>query len=428
MKNFKIPVKSALFLSKKEPKANLNNSYNMVIGKYDDDEFRGLLEFNLNPRIFDFKIYRADLVIYLNDTKIDLNIESFMLNISRNLESFKADTVDWETSPKFFQEANFSKIESEFSKNFIRIDISKILNYWIKNRVSIFGLSLIGLSDFSLLYFANTINKKPFLQIYVDDGESGIDNCHLGESHVNKNIHAVKIYDEDPCTNNPTQSHHIHHNQQHYNQRNNHMPDYSYNNQQNYDYNLDNNYNSNYASNQLEYSNNDTANNNNNSNSTFNHANFDFNNLSSQNTQKKNITKTNSLINSFGNFISINGDLCHPENSNFSYIKFDSESNTLRTNLNIVRDGVFILTKGMYKVDYFANCRSEPFSTLELELDGSTLPFSKIQISSTDSPTSASTIINIIEDNMILKLKISSTNSILINTGICAYLNVLKIN
>ena len=420
MKNFKIPVKSALFLSKKEPKANLNSSYNMVIGKYDDDEFRGLLEFNLNPRIFDFKIYRADLVIYLNDTKIDLNIESFMLNISRNLENFNPETVDWSTTPKFFQEANFSKIESEFAKNFIRIDISKILKYWIKNRVSIFGLSLIGLSDFSLLYFANTINKKPFLQIYLDDEESSIDNCHLGESHTNRNIHSVKIYDEDLCTHNHTSTNHHNHN-------NKTAVDYNTytTNHNNTNNSFDDGLNSSCITKDLNSLTQE------NTGGNCNHNHFDFANILTNKTLKPNTLEKPVLeetLTAFGSFISINGDLLKPQNSNCSYIKFDSESNILRTNLNIVHDGVFILTSGMYKIDYFANCRSEPFSTLELELDGETLNFSKIQISSSDSPTTASTIINISENNMILKLKISSANSILINTGICAYLNIIKIN
>ena len=424
MRNFKIPVKSSLFLSKKKSKANLNSSYNMVIGKYDDDEFRGLLEFNLNPRIFDFKIYRADLVIYLNDTKIDLNIESFMLNISRNLENFDAETVDWETAPKFFQEANFSKIESEFAKNFIRIDISKILKYWIKNRVSIFGLSLIGLSDFSLLYFTNTINKKPFLQIYLDDEKSSIDNCHLGESSINRNIHTVKIYDEDLCSTNNTN--HLSNN--HCNANNN-KPALDYNtytsNHNNINNTFDDGLNSSCITRDLNpLTQENTINN-------CNHNHFDFANILTNKQLQNNIPEkpiVEESLTAFGSFISINGDLLKPQNLNCSYIKFDSESNTLRTNLNIVHDGIFILTSGMYKIDYFANCRSEPFSTLELELDGNTLNFSKIQISSSDSPTTASTIININENNMILKLKISSANSILINTGICAYLNIIKIN
>ncbi|MGL5069389.1 MAG: DNRLRE domain-containing protein [Sarcina sp.] len=351
MKSFKIPSNSSLFISKKNSNTNLNNSCNLVVGQYETDEFRGLIEFNLNPRIFDFKIARADLVIYLSETKIDLNIESFMLNIGRNFDTYNPNKVTWDTAPNFFQEAHFSKIETNYSCNYIMIDISKILNYWIKNRVSVFCITLLGLAQNSLLYIANTNNKKPFLEIFLESGCKKDNEVYSNKKNLDISI-PIKC-DENSVIS-PSQNY-------------SHSPS----------------------------------------------------NLISSPTNAKNSIAC-------GNFISTNGELAI---SNFeAYVKFNIETNNIRTNLNITKDGIFILTKGLYKIDYFLNCRSEPFSTVELELDCLSIPTSKIQISSSDSPTSTSTIIDVGEDNMILKLKLSTNNSILITTGICASLTLVKIN
>ena len=439
MKSFKIPSKSSLFISKKNADANLNSSYNITVGQYGMDEFRGLVEFNLNPRIFDFKIYRADLVIYLTESKIDLNIEAFMMNIARNLEGYNPNTVTWETAPKFFQEAHFSKIGSDFHGNYIMIDVSKILEFWVKNRVSIFGMTLVGLTETSLLYISNTINKKPFLEIYLDD-ECECPNYGHVLSH-NKNMSTVKKCSERSVVNPSSQQHHQYHNAHHNdNNNNNNNNNNSY---QNNPYNPNTHQNSqyDYNSDRTDYSQNSLA-----FPPNIEKTSIDYNNLINTETpileENTNIepippevplapkipnpTLISNQVVACGNFISTSGDLL--KNNLEAYVKFNLESNATRTNLNISKDGIFLLNKGLYKVDYFINCRSEPFSTVELELDGLSIPISKIQISSSDSPTSASTLINVNEDNMILKLKLSTSNAILINTGICASLTLIKIN
>ncbi|MGL5766367.1 MAG: DNRLRE domain-containing protein [Sarcina sp.] len=357
MRKYKIPTTSSIFISKKQNHSNYNSSYNLIMGRYADDEFRSLITFNLNPRLFELNLYRADLVIYIDDAKIDMNIESFMLNISRNLESFDPQTVTWDSAPKFFQEAHFSKISSDYSGNYIKLDITKLLEYWIKHRVSIFGLTLIGLSDFSLLYLANSVNKRPFIDLYIDEANTTTNNnCSVNTDLTNNSLiynqptsHCNSLIYEDP-----------------------HKQDLIYNTNQHYN------------------------------------------------------NKSNVKLNAFGNFLSFNGAL---ENyKNISYIKFDSENNVLRTNLTINRDGIFILVHGTYKVDFFINCRAQAHTTVELELDSIAINYTRVEISSADVPTSASTIINVTEDNMILKLKLSTINALLINTGVCASLNLMKID
>lgn len=383
MKSFKIPCSSALFISKQNPSTNFNSSHHITVGQYENDEFRGLIEFNLNPRIFDFKIYRADLVIYLDETKIDLNIEALMLNISRNFDKFNPNNLTWETAPRFFQEAHFSKVEPNYTKNYIMLDITKILEYWIKNRVSIFGLTLLGLTQSSLIYLSNTINKKPFLEIFLSEE----DPCD-SYNYANQHIHKPKLFNESALVN-PSIAH-----------CNSTPP---------------NNHSCNTSNSSFSFD------------KTHHNQNLCYDEL-------VNPPNTNSLTCSSstfdriacGTFISTNGELLNANHA--TYVKFDIENNTIRTNLTIKNDGIFILTKGLYKIDYFINCRSEPFSTVELELDGIPISFSRIQISSSDAPTSSSTIIDVLEDNMILRLKISSSNSILINTGICASLTIVKIN
>ncbi|MGL4742352.1 MAG: DNRLRE domain-containing protein [Sarcina sp.] len=365
MRKYKIPTTASVFVSKKQNNSNYNSSYNLILGRYTDDEFKSLVTFNLNPRLFELNLYRADLVIYIDDAKIDMNIESFMLNISRNLESFDAKTVTWETAPKFFQEANFSKISSDYSGNYIKLDITKLLEYWIKHRISIFGLTLMGLSDSSLLYLANSVNKRPFIDLYIDEANTTPYSCDTTEIHhsCNNNI-------KNDC-------------------------------------------------NSLIYT-----------PQTTNHNNLIYEDpykdeLLFTNTQNH-PNKSNSKLNAFGNFLSLNGSL---ENfRDISYVKFDSENNVLRTNLTINRDGIFILLHGTYKVDFFINCRAQAHTTVELELDSISINYTRIEISTADVPTSASTIINVAEDNMILKLKISTINALLINTGICASLNLMKID
>ncbi|MGL4453061.1 MAG: DNRLRE domain-containing protein [Sarcina sp.] len=377
MKNLKVPCTASSFISKQNISTNFNSFNYIAVGQYDNDEFRGLLEFNLNPRIFDFKIRRADLVIYLNNSKIDLNIEAFMLNIARNFDKFNSDKVTWETAPRFFQEANFSKIKSDYCKSRIIIDITKILEYWMKNRISIFGLTLLGLTQSSLIYITNTVDQKPFLEIFLD-------NTNFCDSHNRTHSNFSNHYSEqNPLTHTS----------------NNSNFSYSSHEQKHLNYSQDINY--------ENITNNDLLNQNINCRQMLNHP-----------------TSTNLLA--YGNFINNNGELLFVNST--AYIKFDFENNTNRTNLNISNDGIFILIKGLYKIDYFINCRSEPFSTVELELDGKSIPFTQVQISSGDAITSSSTIIDVSENNMILKLKLSTSNSILINTGICASLTLIKIN
>lgn len=436
MKSFKILSNSSVFISKQNPQTNFSNSRSLVIGQYNIDEFRCLINFCLNPEIFNFKISKIDLIIYLEETKINSNIEAFMLNIARNLDNYNPNTVTFETAPNFFQEAHFSRIETSYSKNCIIIDISKILKYWINNKISTFSITLLGLSQTSLIYISNLGNKRPFLEIYYDkknSNHSNHDHCNHHNGHCNHQN-----------SNNHNHCNHNHENSNNYPNGNLLNNDY-YNNYQNNNY-LNNHYQNNQSLNNA-YQNRFTSERHiespsdffsndllprdtiNNSNLTLSRQEFNlgnYNNYIESNNHNNLASYTNTVSLACGNFISTSGILL--SKNSVAYVKFDVESNTIKTKLTSSADGIYIVSKGLYKVDFFVNCRSEPFSTIELELNETALPLTQVQISSSDAPTCASTIINIPSDNMILKLKISTINTILVTTGICASLNLMKIN
>lgn len=374
MKSVKIPVTNFISISKTEKDLDIQNTKTLLVGNYKFDEYRSILEFHINPKIFKFKISKAELVFFLKNTKIDFNIEALMLNIARNINCLHTNNINFCTSPKFFQDASFSKLTTKLSNNFIRIDITKLIEYWIKNKITKFSFTLLCLSQDSLAYISCDSNFKPFIDI------------ELNENHDNRNLSSY----------NYAENYYDNHNNSSYDEFN-----YQYNYYDNFHL-KQNNENQNILKN--------------------------TNDIITSSTHYDNETFTTKSSNSniFGNFISTNETL--ERHDGFSYIKFDSDILTAGTNLNINKDGIFISSKGIYKVDYMVNCRAEPFSTLELELDGITCSHTKIQIASHDSITSGSSILIIDDENMILKLKISTINALLVNTGICANINIVKIN
>ncbi|MGL4990461.1 MAG: hypothetical protein ACRC57_04730 [Sarcina sp.] len=387
MKSVKIPVTNFISLSKTEKDLDIQNTKNLLVGNYKFDEYRTILEFLINPKIFKFKILKAELVFFLTNTKIDFNIEALMLNIARNINCLHTNNINFCTSPKFFQDASFSKLTNQLSNNFIRIDITKLIEYWIKNKITKFSFTLLCLSQDSLAYISCASNFKPFIDISLNEHHAYNDcnNSHYNYSPDNNGQNHYDSYDN--------------------NNYHNHTSCNEYNEESKYydDFNLKS---SNENEDILMYS----------------------NNITNSDTCYNNESSTSQVSNSniFGNFISINEML--ERHDGFSYIKFDSETITAGTNLNINKDGIFIRSKGIYKVDYMVNCRAEPFSTVALELDGITVAHTKLQIASHDSITSGTSILIVDDNNMILKLKISTINTLLVNTGLCASINIVKIN
>lgn len=331
MSNLKFRANISTFVSRQKCSSIFNNCDNLLCGIYNCDEFRTILEFNLSPKLLNSHISRAEVVIFISCLKIDDNIESFMLNFAKNTMLCSNNHLTYNEAPLFFQDSSFSKITTQVSNNYIRIDISKIVKYWLKRKCTKFGITLLGLAQNSIIYIDNK-NKKPFLDINIDE-----------------------------CAN-PCNYESIYFNQQ-------------------------------YAPQKNTYNSNNTCTN-----------------------QEK----------AFGIFTSTSGELNRLDG--FSYTKFNFENCLLNSNLNQTKDGIIILKKGIYKVDYMVNCICEDFTTMCLELNVLELKYTKVQISINQSITSTSTLIETCEDNSILKLKISTSNALLLCTGNCASITIDKIN
>lgn len=374
MNSTKISISNSTFISKTDPLKNFSNNPHIVIGQYSNDCFRGILDIKLPEIAFTRHVCSAELTFFVNEFKIAKNIETFMLNIGRNLETFDIKSVTWQTTPKFFQEAHMCRINESCLNNYIIIDIKNILDYYIKNKIEDISLTLLGLSDLSIISIgSNLSHKKCFLKLKFSNSPNK--NPTTNTSTIKKNKLTASITtDVDEF---------------------------------NFSSNLYNQFNSTENLNQtLE----------------FKKENSSIENKKKQTAHANNI---NEQINSFGNFISATGTIIGI-NSN-KYVKFDSSNNNINCNLTAYNDGISILYKGYYNIEYRINCICETVSLVELELNGKVIPDTKAQIGFSNIPYSSNTIINVTEDNMSLRFKINSNSFLLFTDDVAVHVTIIKI-
>ena len=410
MKVCSIPICQDTFISKKNEDKNYNCSEKLYIGKCNEEEYRTILKFDISKNKIKGKIKKVELSLYLLDLSMKENIKCFMLNISRNIEPVDVREVSYSDAPEFCQQCQIYKIEKCFKKNYLKIDITKIAKSWIKGKGKNFGITLLGLYEDSFMsLYSSRGRKHSCVNIYIEEDKVNCTPPEIEEECSEKNNRHDYNYNY-----NYEESRH----------------DYKESNRNIYNDNCNRNYSD---SNRGDYK--DWY------GEEFNREIIEkmiekkvqkemekepidvpFNHVDKTIDEKKIIVEDKA----YGYFYNDNGNIfkCNVGTA----VIFNGYCNTKNIELCDYDTGIMIKKAGIYNIDFGVNCRCDSIDTMQIEVNGELAPHTNIQVGLCESMIWGHVILDIDENDTVIKLRLLSTKTLLMIIGIAAAINIVKID
>lgn len=161
-------------ISREEIDSNFGQNKCIITGRSKTGEIRSLFELCFNDveklNNCNRKIEKIELCLYLQDLKIGINNDAFMLNIGINTKEYNSSHVTYNTAPPFYQECHIYKIKKEFINKYINLDITQIVNSWNNKTYPRCGCTILGLNSEAIAIFgSSSAVKKPYLKIYYNN-------------------------------------------------------------------------------------------------------------------------------------------------------------------------------------------------------------------------------------------------------------------
>lgn len=120
--------------------------------------FKSLIYFDISE-LEHLPLSSAYLCLFVKDTNSDTSYYSNnILSIYKNLEPYNASDVTWNSSPINDRPIHFAIESSEVGK-YVKINITPIVNSWLKNNDN-YGISLEANNYYSSLFKFASINSK----------------------------------------------------------------------------------------------------------------------------------------------------------------------------------------------------------------------------------------------------------------------------
>ncbi len=424
MKVCSIPICQDTFISKKCEDKNYSCNEKLYIGKCNEEEYRTILKFNISKNNIKGRIKKVELSLYLLDVAMDENTKCFMLNIARNIEPVDVREVSYSDAPEFCQQCEIYKIEKCFKKNYLKLDITKIAKSWIKGKGKNFGITLLGLYEdsFMTLYSSNG-RKVSHVNIYIEEDENTCIPPKVDENPSKK--YCENILQE--INENNEQDNKI---------------QYKINKKDEFNNVREKVYKKQYKENsRLDYKNEYMDN--------FNKDEVERiieekvqKEMEKEIANKYNVEEDSKTYN--WNTEIIDKDKVLEDNKGYGYfynddgnifkcnvgtaIIFNGYSNTKNMGLCDCNTGIMIKKSGVYKIDYGVNCRCDSIDTMQIEVKGELIPHTNIQVGLCESIIWGHTILNIKEDNTIIKLRLLSVKTLLMIIGVAAAVNIVRID
>lgn len=161
-------------ISREEIDSNFGQNKCIITGRSKTGEIRSLFElcFNSVEKLNNCnkEIKKIELCLYLQDLKIGINNDAFMLNIGINTKEYNSSNITYNTAPPFYQECHIYKIKKQFINKYINLDITQIVDNWNNKTYPKCGCTIMGLNSEAIAIFgSSSAVKKPYLKIYYNN-------------------------------------------------------------------------------------------------------------------------------------------------------------------------------------------------------------------------------------------------------------------
>lgn len=357
------------YISSKAYNRNFSSNSFLFLGNDDVGIFKTIITIDINEIYkinYKYKLKKVELFIYLEEIKYCSNSEEpFIIDIRKNLSDVNISTVSFATAPKINTISNRYKISKRNIGKYMNLDITYLVKEGIENNQCNFGVTLKVEEESYLVAFHSTRNKmKPFIRIYYCKE----DEKTIGGNNSKCEDEQQEIYFEERM--------------------------YEINNQEKLI----------------------------NSENSINCSKSMYKEQIMKEVED-NIKLSNDK--SYGSFLNLSGKLINFNNSNNLY--WDTLG--CCKNIKISDDGISIIirNKGVYKIDYYANIRSEKITTMELSQNGEVILGSSIQVGGNETPSFGNVIVNILEDFANINIIINSENIMLADMGKSASVTIVEL-
>lgn len=120
--------------------------------------YKSLISFDIS-RLQDYPIESASLCIFVDNINSSSNYYSNdTLSIYRNTCDFDMNSVTWNNSPSSASQI-YLDLNSDDTQKYIKIDITKYVEYWINNGNN-YGIALEANNFYSSLITFNSVNSQ----------------------------------------------------------------------------------------------------------------------------------------------------------------------------------------------------------------------------------------------------------------------------
>ncbi|MGN0143602.1 MAG: DNRLRE domain-containing protein [Clostridium sp.] len=157
---------SATYVDSSHANNNFYGSKNIYAGSYHKTScstvmFKSLIQFDLDT-IEDRPLSYVYLCLYVNDINTDTSYYSNnTFSVYRNIQDYDPKSVTWNTTPETDSLVTVS-IPSNEIKNYMRINITSIVNSWLKDNKINFGITIEANNFYSsLAKFASVDSANP---------------------------------------------------------------------------------------------------------------------------------------------------------------------------------------------------------------------------------------------------------------------------
>lgn len=157
---------SSTYVDSSHASDNFYGSKNIYAGSYHKTScstvmFKSLIQFDLDS-IEKRPLSYVYLCLYINDINTDTSYYSNnTFSVYRNIQDYDPATVTWNTTPETDDLVSLS-IPSTEMKNYMKINITSIVNSWLKDNKNNFGITIEANNFYSsLAKFASVDSANP---------------------------------------------------------------------------------------------------------------------------------------------------------------------------------------------------------------------------------------------------------------------------
>lgn len=378
-----------------------------------------------------YRVNKVELCMFLKDVRYCSNRKSFVLKLRTNISDINIRTVTYDTCPRVSRISYRYKVSNRCIGKYVYFDITAIIKKWIVERVCNFGITILADEGGYLAAFQSTQNRmKPFIRVSYSKNY-----CRQSEFDIPERERELNSFccsrDKDDLYSDEF----INTNESYYRDDSTYDNDiYEYNRQKNkYKKDIKDaeeyiNYREDYKYEEYDsYLHGDREFRNNIEIADEEH----YNNAELLEASKEDFLREIEEFvkvgseKSYGCFINLSTKLV--QDNNGQYVYWDTKS--VCNNVEVLRDKTTILvrSKGVYKIDYYMNVRTEEFTTMEIVVNDVPIDISRTQIGGNENPSSGQIIINIDEDNSEISLMINTQEAVLVNVGKACCISIIEV-